>query len=113
MVIAALLGKGAGWEWQRSSLIEGVPRLVSADVVAALRPSLLQRARRFAGAAGAEDLVQDTLLRLVEREPEWRGLPQLRHWLFTTMHNLAADAGRRSARQPEVLAYDLEGTVTW
>jgi DNA-directed RNA polymerase specialized sigma24 family protein len=96
------------------SLIEGVSRLVSADVIAALRPSLLQRARRFAdGPAEAEDLVQDTLLRLVEKEPEWRGLPHLRHWLFTVMGNLVKDRGRKAAKTAPVLAYDLDGTVTW
>jgi RNA polymerase sigma-70 factor (ECF subfamily) len=50
----------------------------------------------------AEDLVQETLLR-AWRHPEALG-PERgaeRSWLFTTAHNLATDAWRRSARLGE------------
>ena len=58
------------------------------------------RLRRFARAlAGnrddADDLVQDTLERAWAKAGLWRGVADMRAWLFSIMHNLHVDAIRR------------------
>lgn len=65
---------------------------------AAHRPALFRYLVRFTGDGDlAEDLAQETLVRLRERPPEDRGDP--RRWLFTVATNLARDAYRRTRRQ--------------
>jgi RNA polymerase sigma-70 factor (ECF subfamily) len=67
-------------------------------------PSLLltwvPRLRRYAHAlagnrADADDLVQDTLERAWARAGLWRGVADMRAWLFGIMHNLHVDGLRR------------------
>jgi RNA polymerase sigma-70 factor (ECF subfamily) len=67
-------------------------------------PSLLltwvPRLRRYAHAlagnrADADDLVQDTLERAWARSGLWRGVADMRAWLFGIMHNLHVDGLRR------------------
>ncbi|MGQ3052658.1 MAG: RNA polymerase sigma factor [Roseateles sp.] len=43
----------------------------------------------------ADDLVQDTLERAWSRAAQWRGVGDMRTWLFSIMHNLHVDALRR------------------
>jgi RNA polymerase sigma-70 factor (ECF subfamily) len=43
----------------------------------------------------ADDLVQDTLERAWARAALWRGVGDMRGWLFSIMHNLHVDALRR------------------
>ncbi|MEO6281320.1 sigma-70 family RNA polymerase sigma factor [Roseateles sp.] len=43
----------------------------------------------------ADDLVQDTLERAWTRAGLWRGVGDMRGWLFSIMHNLHVDALRR------------------
>jgi RNA polymerase sigma-70 factor (ECF subfamily) len=65
---------------------------------AAHRPALLRYLARFTGDADlAEDLAQETLVRLRERPPNDQGDP--RRWLFTVATNLARDAYRTSRRR--------------
>jgi len=54
----------------------------------------------------AADLVQDTLLRALERSDQYRGEAPLRVWLRRILHNLAIDRARRSAR--EVVVEEVE-----
>ncbi len=67
------------------------------------RGELLQFLRRRTGRAAAEDLVQDTWLRLRERSDpaDWR---EPRAVLFTTAANLATDAHRRQASAEKFLS---------
>lgn len=60
----------------------------------------LPRLRRYAralvdDAAGADDLVQDTLERACRKWLLWRGGSDLRAWLFTLMHNVHVNHLRR------------------
>lgn len=65
------------------------------------RPALVRYLTRFTGDPDeAEDLVQETFVRLCERPPADRTEP--RRWLFTVATNLARDA-HRVARRREVL----------
>jgi RNA polymerase sigma factor (sigma-70 family) len=60
----------------------------------------LPRLRRYArvlrrNREDADDLVQDTLERAWSRAGQWRGVGDMRTWLFSIMHNLHVDALRR------------------
>lgn len=62
--------------------------------------ALLPRLRRYARALvrqreEADDLVQDTLERAWAKSSLWRGVADLRAWLFGIMHNLHVDGVRR------------------
>lgn len=58
-------------------------------------PGLLRYARTLVrDAAAAEDLVQDTVVRALERADGFRGDSSLRTWLHRILHNLAVDAAR-------------------
>jgi len=59
-------------------------------------PRLRRYARALAGNRDdADDLVQDTLERAWSRASLWRGVADMRGWLFSIMHNLHVDALRR------------------
>ena len=59
-------------------------------------PRLRRYARALAGNRDdADDLVQDTLERAWARSGLWRGVADMRAWLFSIMHNLHVDAIRR------------------
>ena len=62
--------------------------------------SAVPRLRRYARALvrnreDADDLVQDTLERAWAKSSLWRGVADMRSWLFGIMHNLHADGVRR------------------
>jgi RNA polymerase sigma-70 factor (ECF subfamily) len=62
--------------------------------------SWVPRLRRYARALtrnrdDADDLVQDTLERAWARSALWRGVGDMRAWLFGIMHNLHVDGARR------------------
>lgn len=50
--------------------------------------------------ATAEDLVQETVVRALERAASFRGESSLGTWLRRILHNLAVDAGRREREAP-------------
>ena len=59
-------------------------------------PRLRRYARALAGQRDdADDLVQDTLERAWARPHLWRGVADMRAWLFGIMHNLHVDGVRR------------------
>jgi RNA polymerase sigma-70 factor (ECF subfamily) len=71
-------------------------------------PRLRRYARALAGNRDdADDLVQDTLERAWARSALWRGVTDMRAWLFSTMHNLHADGVRRPRLQVVVQDGDL------
>lgn len=68
------------------------------QLAATHRPALFRYLTRFTGDPDqAEDLVQETLIRLRERPPEDGAEP--RRWLFTVATNLARDAHRIATRR--------------
>ena len=74
--------------------------------VVALIPRLRRYARALAGdRAGADDLVQDTLERALNKFHLWKRGTDLRAWLFTVMHNVHVNQ-IRSRR--ELLTLDAE-----
>lgn len=80
-----------------------------ARLVAAHRTALFRYLARYTGDPDqAEDLVQETFVRLRERPPADRTEP--RRWLFTVATNLARDA-HRVARRREVLAVEARDRI--
>jgi RNA polymerase sigma-70 factor (ECF subfamily) len=64
-------------------------------------PGLLRFARTLTTDPGqAEDLVQETLSRALERSASFRGDSSLATWLHRILHNLAVDSARRSREEP-------------
>lgn len=80
----------------------GHPPVTALALVEAAIPAL----RRYAWALlrngpAADDLVQDCLVRALDRLPDWRG-GDVRPWLFAIMHNLHVSRWRRLRRFPTV-----------
>lgn len=75
--------------------------------LAALAPTAAPRLYRFARSltrddAAAEDLVQETFARALERAASYRGDAPPEAWLRRILHNLAVDRARRSERETVV-----------
>ena len=71
----------------------------------------IPRLRRYARALlrdddRADDLVQDTLLRGLDRINLYRSGTDLRAWLFTIMHNQYVNSVRRSVRQRDTIVVE-------
>ena len=70
-------------------------------------PSLRRYARALLRDADrADDLVQDCLVRALDRWHLWRRNDNLRAWLFTIMHNLHVNAQRRQGRAPRQVSWN-------
>ena len=72
--------------------------------------------RRYAWAllrneSDADDLVQDSVLRAIDRIDSFRTDAELRPWLFTIMHNLYVNRWRRNRRHAQVMADDAEADL--
>jgi len=81
---------------------------------AQLMVEYIPRLRRYARALlqdpqQAEDLVQDTLARALDRLSLWRRGSDMRAWLFTIMHNQYMNDRRRAGRRPDTLSLHQEG----
>lgn len=69
------------------------------DALVAEIPRLRRYARALTGRAdAADDLVQETLQRALEKWRLWQRERDLRPWLFSIMHNLHVDGHRRDQR---------------
>lgn len=69
------------------------------DLIVAEIPRLRRYARALTGRPEtADDLVQDTLERALDKWRFWQRERELRPWLFSIMHNLHVDAIRRDGR---------------
>ena len=70
-------------------------------------PRLRRYARALVGnREDADDLVQDTLERALAKSALWRGVSDMRAWLFGMMHNLHMDGVRRLKLHTAVLNDD-------
>lgn len=71
----------------------------------------IPRLRRYARALvhepnGADDLVQDTLVRALAKQHRWQAGTNLRAWLFTLMHNQFVNNVRRFNRASTMVDVD-------
>jgi RNA polymerase sigma-70 factor (ECF subfamily) len=78
---------------------------------ARLLESQLPRLRRYARAltrdpSRADDLVQDTLVRALDKQHLYQDGTNLRAWLFTLMHNQHVNNARRNVREDNSLDVD-------
>jgi RNA polymerase sigma-70 factor (ECF subfamily) len=80
-----------------------------ATLIEAHGDELLAHARRLAGPDGAEDVLQDALLRALRAYPRLRHGDHLRAWLYRITTNAAMDRHRRGRR--EVAHPDPAATV--
>lgn len=85
--------------------------------IAQLIEAEIPRLRRYAraltrGQEGADDLVQETLLRALEKTHLWQAGTNLRAWLFTLLHNNYVNTVRRSARQGHRVDVEFAGLTT-
>ena len=73
-----------------------------------LAPRLFAHAARVLGDRyEAEDVVQETMLRLWKIAPDWRqGEAEVSTWAYRVVANLCTDRLRRRARQPQVALED-------
>ena len=77
-----------------------------ADLIACI-PRLRRYARALLGdRAGADDLVQDTMVRGWNKLASWRQGSDMRAWLFGMMHNLHVDGVRRPKLHTVILDDD-------
>src|SRR5690348_11810286 len=81
------------------------------DEIARLIEAQIPRLRRYARALlrnsdQADDLVQETLLRGLDRIQQFRRGTDLRAWLFTIMHNSYVNTIRRSARLHDAIVVE-------
>jgi RNA polymerase sigma-70 factor (ECF subfamily) len=71
----------------------------SRDALVAEIPRLRRYARALTGQSDtADDLVQDTLERALDKWQLWQSTRDVRPWLFSIMHNLHVDTRRRAGR---------------
>lgn len=75
----------------------------------------LPRLRRYARSLlrerdKADDLVQDTLERALNRMDNWRTGENPRRWLFTIMHHLFVDQMRKISRRGEAAVLSLDSS---
>lgn len=80
------------------------------DMILFIEP-LIPNLRRYArgqvrDATLADDLVQDCLERAVARWHQRRPDSSVKAWLYTILHNLAIDGGRRKSRQGKSIEID-------
>jgi RNA polymerase sigma-70 factor, ECF subfamily len=72
--------------------------------------------RRYARAltrdvSRADDLVQDTLVRVIAKQHRWRCATDLHAWLFTLMHNQNVNGVRRSVREGIAVEFDDKSLI--
>jgi len=80
--------------------------MASAEAIVEWIPRLRRYARALTGdAVLADDLVQDTLARAIEKFALWRAGSDLRAWLFSVMHNTFVNQ-LRGRHATEVLETD-------
>jgi len=89
--------------WRRSERENSSQSSGFEDLAAPLLPALYNHARWLSREpADAEDLVQETWMRVLERAGQYNGRSRFEPWLFSIARNLAIDYLRR--RQTAVLA---------
>lgn len=87
------------------------------DTVDDFKHQLLQQVpplRRYARALtgnqdNADDLVQDCLVRAMQREQKYCQGTNMRAWLFTVMHNIFIDQVRSKGRKPNHVPFEDAG----
>ncbi len=76
----------------------------------------IPRLRRYARALTrnvdrADDLVQDTLVRVLVKQNLWRAGTNLRAWLFTLMHNQNINSARHNIRESQMVDSEARANV--
>lgn len=81
-------------------------------LVAELSTPILRYLSRYAGNQNlAEDLLQETLIRISRGLPGFEGRAELKTWAFSIATRVAADYFRQPAHRLAIVDVDLAGTV--
>jgi RNA polymerase sigma-70 factor (ECF subfamily) len=88
----------------------------SMDAICTLIEQEIPRMRRYARAllrnpVDADDLVQDAVVRALDKAHLWQPGTDLRAWLFTILHNQYVNSVRKSARSGPQLPIEAAATI--
>ena len=87
---------------------EHAPPGLDRNALAALLPDLRAYARLLAGAAGgADDLVQEAILRALAAAAQFQPGTSLKAWTFTILRNLFYEQARRRKREEAALRHEI------
>jgi RNA polymerase sigma-70 factor (ECF subfamily) len=88
-----------------AQMVQGGHRDAIAELVERYSPRMYRYLIHLLGDASlAEDVLQETWLRVMERIDRYNPNLSFKTWLFTVAHNCAVDALRRRSRQETVVA---------
>ncbi len=79
--------------------------------IESILPDLRRYARVLAGVGGADDLVQDAVVRALAKSHLFHEGTNLRAWVFTIMRNLFISGTRRNRREGPVVDPDDSGVA--
>lgn len=84
-----------------------------AEEIAGLRPYLLRSCRRYINDPNLiEDLVQDALIRGIEKSGSWKNSEgKLKNWMVTILRNICMDHHRAVKRDPINSTEELYGGI--
>jgi RNA polymerase sigma-70 factor, ECF subfamily len=94
------LPPGSGWLPRVLRGVQDRDEIAGADPLAHLNGLYGLALKLTRNPAAAEDLVQDTYLKVVRFSPTFRKGTNLRAWLFTILHNTFRNDRRSAGRQP-------------
>lgn len=103
------------FQWEQSSLnefsIKGATMDIEKSQVLQHIPALRRYARALTSDVNrADDLVQDSLERALQRFHLYQDGTNLKAWLFTIMHNVYVNKVRKSCSEPNFVPYDSLNT---
>jgi len=102
-------------EWTRLALAaQGGDQVALAALVRRSQPDVWRLCAHLAGRSRADDLTQETFLRMWTALPRYRQQASVRTWLLAIARNTAIDGLRAASRRPQVveLVDDPAGSVS-
>jgi RNA polymerase sigma-70 factor, ECF subfamily len=81
------------------------------QIAAELSPQLSRYLRRYAGDTAADDLLQETLIRIARGLPEFAGRASVKTWAFAIATRVAADYFRRPDSRHRIVEMDEAAEV--
>lgn len=93
-------------------MVESDPQLSFEEIATELSPTLLRYLLRYAGdRSTAEDLLQETLMRIARGLSDFAGRSSIKTWAFSIATRVAADHFRKPERRVHVVEVDEASSV--
>jgi RNA polymerase sigma-70 factor (ECF subfamily) len=107
-----MLGAATQGRWNPGGIMDpGTSPLVFEDVAEELSDPLRRYLQRLVGdRATADDLLQDTLLKIARALPEFEGRSSVKTWAFTIATRVATDHFRRPHSRARMVEIDESGS---